>query len=540
MSIISTEPYKVKAGLNMKNIFDNMLTTTYCISDSMKSNGNNWTEIAALVRKNHIIKYNNNYYRIDRNTGYLYPIINDNYSIYERAYQDGYSVKEIEKLFLGEAEKIGDPGVRESANLMLAKKLEKGVLKFYGVDKIELNPGDRLCTSSDSFKRLGIPDNMYHGSSYNYPTKSNYQPYSCLGNWYQYPGFSRTEDETMKVMYDMQGMEREYDNFVIGASVYPTESRNYDVSQPGNARPYIITNYKINETTLLYNIPKEESYNYFILHLQYFSCRINPQKNEIEIFSDKIYRDATGKPDKYNYTTNANLLGSSSGFCESHYKNTTSPSRGWYNFTTASKNDGDKALAAEICMKKNINPNEIEDIDGWYLEELLHLMRCGINKVEVQGFTIKLFEEYQSSTFPYGIERSFIEELMRKLPIEDGYKYIFGGTLVTRIPSINESHFNDTWSINFRYDQLDIYHEALADVCINIGIDLKRAEKIFNNCRVNEDVELSLYISKPKSGQGGGNIMYSKIINPKTGRKVNINSHLGQTILTNYISFISL
>ena len=134
---------------------------------------------------------------------------------------------------------------------------------------------------------------------------------------------------------------------------------------------------------------------------------------------------------------------------------------------------------------------------------------------------------------------SILVPTSKYLRSKDGYKYIFGGILVTTIPNIDESHWTDTWFINFRYDQLDKYHEVLADVCINIGIDLTRANKIFNNCRVNDDVKLSLCISKPKSSQGakssqgGGNIMYSKIINPKTGRRVNINSHLGQTILKN-------
>ena len=31
--------------------------------------------------------------------------------------------------------------------------------------------------------------------------------------------------------------------------------------------------------------------------------------------------------------------------------------------------------------------------------------------------------------------------------------------------------------------------------------------------------------------------MYSKIVNPKTGRKVNINSKLGKTIIQNYINY---
>ena len=48
MSIIGSKPYKVNAGLNMKNIFDNMLTTTYCVSDSLIRKGNNWREIADL------------------------------------------------------------------------------------------------------------------------------------------------------------------------------------------------------------------------------------------------------------------------------------------------------------------------------------------------------------------------------------------------------------------------------------------------------------------------------------------------------------
>jgi len=105
---------------------------------------------------------------------------------------------------------------------------------------------------------------------------------------------------------------------------------------------------------------------------------------------------------------------------------------------------------------------------------------------------------------------------------------------------MNRSNLYDTWMINFSYAQLNKYHESLADVCLNTGINFTRANKIFNNCRVNDDVNLSSYLSKSKSGHGGGNTMYSKIINPKTGRKVNVNSHLGQTILKNYISYISL
>ena len=32
--------------------------------------------------------------------------------------------------------------------------------------------------------------------------------------------------------------------------------------------------------------------------------------------------------------------------------------------------------------------------------------------------------------------------------------------------------------------------------------------------------------------------MYSKIVNPKTGRKVNINGSLGKSIIKNYLNFL--
>jgi len=549
----------VRNSINMKDLFDILLNRDYCLSDKMRQSGKSFNEIAKFVRQNHIIKYKNNYYRINRKLGYLHPIITGDNKSYYVLPTKFWGKDTIDELY-------GDPinlGKLSFCDNFLKQAIEKREMQIYGVGKIELNPGENLPTTSGDPDLL--TDKLYNGSSYAYPKTSGYQPYSCLGNWYQAPALDAGKAALAAQMFEWERVDKGskgWQNWAQAIYRRPNESRGYDVSEGKKFLPFILTNYIVEEPLFLYDIKKEDDNNYIVLHLQYFNCRINSTKNPIEnynlfeIYSDKIYREDSslldGRPKKYNYSINANLLND----CSKHYSNKEKPKRGWYGIKTASDGDGDKALAAEICMKKNTTPSEIENIDGWYISQLLHLMRCGIDKVRADGFSVKLFEnkpgnpteneegEGNKKKMAHGIELDFIERLKSELPISNDYIYEASEASIT---SPNKPLGSDgsapweAWYIYFPADKLNEYHKKLAKVCIDkyYQTEPERAEKIFNNCRVNPDLQLSSYIPVATSKRGGYN-NYSKIINPNTGRSVNINSSLGKKILKNYINYINL
>ena len=69
----------------------------------------------------------------------------------------------------------------------------------------------------------------------------------------------------------------------------------------------------------------------------------------------------------------------------------------------------------------------------------------------------------------------------------------------------------------------------------------KPAKKNDRRSKLLERFKREAYIKATrKSHKGGNSENYSYIINPKTGRKVNVNSNLGRNILKNYLREIGL
>ena len=71
----------------------------------------------------------------------------------------------------------------------------------------------------------------------------------------------------------------------------------------------------------------------------------------------------------------------------------------------------------------------------------------------------------------------------------------------------------------------------------------RRSEFIRNDKMVigkegSEELSKSSKVDSKSSGQEAGGSIYQKIINPVTGRKVNINSKSGIKILKNYLKYL--
>lgn len=328
----------------------------------------------STVKYEHIIKYNNNYYRRVRFNVNL-PIL-----VIRKMLSDDNN------------ESLYDELIGDEIQLDISTEAINRQLIIIGVPIYEFKSGDNLFLRCNILNKKCEVKNVYSGSDYIFPIASKYTPYNYYGNWLTIGINQSSFNDNMTLGFTNEEATTRSEG---------GESTSYFVK---NNSPGYIYKYKIEEPVNCLYFDEEDNFSYLLAHLMYFNCKIDI--GSILYKDNYTVRDARKNIDKYNYT---------------QYKNNLQPDKpippfapmDWYILKNASSGDGDKSLAAKMCSREK--NNEHLNVDGWIIKDLLHLMSCvpssfleleeiliiispdvhPLIKDEIEGILIKYFELYK-------------------------------------------------------------------------------------------------------------------------------------------------
>lgn len=280
-----------------------------------------------LLKNQHIIKYDNLYYKKNNNNDYIYNICSNYDSI--------------------------------DMNNNLATTVPCIEIKNIDIIKLKYLKPCILTIKQDT--------QLYHGTGYQMPIESDHSPYNMYGNWYEFPYII---GKTLN--YDVKKFK------AVGESKAYAYSGDY--KKP--VAPRIYTYKVIKDFNILY-IETETGIEYLFAHVMFMPILI--KDNTIQITTSKTMGKLFGPNDidleKYNYTESKNIIDSTKLI----------PQFGLYNkdgtyinqsfsipLKLASSGDGDKPLASEICdiLHNGLSTYNLS-ISGWVIGSINHLMYCG-------------------------------------------------------------------------------------------------------------------------------------------------------------------
>jgi len=318
------------------------------------------------IRKQHILKYNNQYYRLynkDNNRLTLYKIISPSgLVVYSKRYQN-CEILNID---------ITPQNYNHFEYLMIPTITINNSSIEPPINRQDFNNDVVITHYSNKYVK-----HIYHGTSYSQISDPlhniDYTPYNQYGNWYSF-GISPADI----MMLHAVGLELKI----------PSESASYSTNPDYPNNPYYIYKYKIRNNIIAFDFGEEQrDYIRFILgHLLYFDVQVC--NNTLYFYDNYSIRDATGKVEKYNYTQTKNLRnlqGAEVAF-----------SSGWQIISNASAGDGDKSLAAKMCDIYNNNTDENKiNVSAWIINDILHLMNCKTRDIENVGVWITYKQPFQ-------------------------------------------------------------------------------------------------------------------------------------------------
>jgi hypothetical protein len=233
---------------------------------------------------------------------------------------------------------------------------------------------------------------IYHGIGYQRPVSTDHTPYNWYGNWYDFP--------------------YEYiDSYVVSIPNKPTTSLKYlySTKEPRLYQYKISNNFNVllfdenidSNTYLLFSIM---FLDIAILH-EGIHIKTNMTKGNL-ILDEVPIRIDIGK---YDYTIGKNILNpagiSPTGLYIKDDKNEDVQIKKEYYvlLKLPSEGDGDKPLASKICDLVNNQNIYSLDIKGWLIKDVRHLMFCGqLGYIENIGATGKNKEkELYSDSFNF-------------------------------------------------------------------------------------------------------------------------------------------
>jgi len=299
------------------------------------------------LKKQHIILYNDDYYR-------LYDSSVDKINIF--------------KLLINDDEILFEK--RPDCKIIELLKSDYAQLTIAYIKTIKFIGSDNESIYCEHNKQTCQSGNIFHGTDYSFP-KEPIAPYNYFGNWYT-PGLSS-------------------DDVAYGIKV-PSESVTYMSKPYSRLYQYKIKNDK---TIILFSFDENDNQDdnkniiYIFAFLMYFDIKFSyVSENVVNISflnNNAIVNEHDGY-EKYNYTQYKNLLDTSlprPPFVTNKYFIIKSPSNG----------DGDKPLATKICELSNDNVVDNLKMGGWIISSLNHFLNCSIDYLENVGVWLPYKDE---------------------------------------------------------------------------------------------------------------------------------------------------